>query len=117
MRFDGGVEHDLLLAEMFRRGGREAPRRVGSVYGSAADDVAGETAADHARRGWGTTSEVWARRGAGGPYDPSAFVFMSGGAAWQEDHPDRPQPTLGPAFDRVARGLEDRIADAIEGML
>ena len=113
----GDVAQLRVIADLYEVAGRDAPRRAGAVLGAAADEISGSVASEHQTRGWGETSRVWARRGSGGPYDPRAFVFMSGGAAWLEDHPDWPQPTLTPAFDRAQAGIEDAIGGAAEGLL
>ena len=116
MRLNYGLDGSDAATAAMARAARDAPRAAGKVFGDVADDVAADVEGQWGSLGWGATSEVRARRGSGGARDPRAFVFVSGGAAWQEDHPTSPRPTLGPAWDRHRAGVVERVADAVGGL-
>lgn len=107
------------LLSTLQRAGDDAPRAAGAANGRFADKVRDDVQQTFARRGWGATSDVRARRGSGGPHDPTAYVFVKGGAAFQESGTSTqpPNPSLRPAVDRFLGELDGEIADEVEKLL
>lgn len=109
MKLNHDITGDGTLSSLMGQAGANASRAVGKAFGAGADAIADDVDRELQSRGWTNTSEVRARRGSGGPHDPTAYVFLEGGAAWQEEGTSTipPNPVLGPAADR-------RVADIVE---
>lgn len=107
------------LLSTLQRAGDDAPRAAGAANGRFADRVRDDVQQTFAARGWGATSDVRSRRGSGGPHDPTAYVFVEGGAAFQESGTSTqpPNPSLRPAVDRFLGELDGMIADEVEKLL
>ena len=103
---------------MMAQGGRRATRAVGAANGAGADRIADAAESEIASRGWGDTSTVRARRGSGGPFDPQAFVFLEGGAAWHEEGTSviPPRPVVGPLADRMVDSIAEDAADRVASL-
>lgn len=117
MDMDWNVLGSQAVAAAFANAGRNASRAVGAANGAGADRIKSNVERMWAQRGWGATSRVWARRSASGPQDPDAYVFVTGGAAHQEDRSANPQPTLRPSADRELSWIEKEAARRLDSLL
>ena len=113
------LEHDISglagAQAMMAQAGRQGARAVGAANGAGADRIAEAAESEIASRGWGNTSTVRARRGSGGASDPNAYVFLEGGAAWQEEGTSTiaPRPIVGPLADRMVEGIAEDAAERV----
>lgn len=119
MKLNHEITGDGVLSGLMQQAGVNASRAVGKAFGAGADAIADDVERELQSRGWTNTSEVRARRGSGGPFDPSAYVFLEGGAAWHEEGTSRipPNPVLGPAADRRTEEIMERAAAEVHRLL
>jgi len=112
VRLDYHLDSGQVTGLLAQTGVRGVKSAVGAM-GDGVDAIAADVERQFSARGWGATSRVRARMGR----NRDAFVFLEGGAAWQEDHPDRPRPTLAPAVDRAVGAIEAEIVDRVGRLL
>lgn len=117
MDMDFDVAGAAAVQASFAHAAHRASREVGAANGAGADRIKSNVERMWAQRGWGATSRVWARRSASGPQDPDAYVFVTGGAAHQEDRSANPQPTLRPSADRELSWIEKEAARRLDSLL
>lgn len=97
-----------------------ADRRAGAAAGEAVDRVAARVERRWQRLGWGNTSYIHPRRSRKGANEPTAYLIVGGGAAWQEGGTSRhaPRPTVRPEVDSEQGRLDRKMADSmIDGIL